>query len=839
MKRLWFVLMAVLLGAVIVSAMPPHPDLLMKVRAYEVTMPYAMAHRAELLQRGVDAPQLLDLSDKRDATGRLDDTYMNVLVLLATFSDHQYQTEASFFDSLIYGNVLGNMRHFYHELSYGDFHLLTDDYPGETGWTEMPATYAFYVDGQSGFGNYPHNAQGLVEDLVNSVDSYVDFSNYDYDGDNYVDGLMVVHTGPGAELTGSSNDIWSHAWVTRTPQLLDGVYVWGYSMEPEFWRSPGDMTCGVYCHEFGHQLGLPDLYDTDYSSSGIGDFSLMAGGSWNGNLGNRPAHMDAWCKTAVGFATATVLSESATNIEIPACEFSPVIYRVWRDGVGSGNEYFLIENRGPYGYDVGMGGTQGLFIWHVDDNVSTNRHEWYPGHTSSGHYKVALEQSDGRFDLERNTNRGDPGDPFPGYDNNRTFSSTSLPNSMDYTFTPTDVLVNNISDADSVMTFDLSLEVQPFVIVNEPNGGEIWPVALPATIGIQRYETTSPAVVFLSRDGGDTWTELLIMAGAETTWTVMGPTTTQALIKAEIYEEDTLSDVSDATFVIGETVLTILSPNGGETITANEPYRISWDSYGYDGLISLYLNRSYPDGEWEVLYEHIANNGSRQVRMSGPPSDSCRVKIVCDENLAIYDESDGDFQLVQPTITVLVPNGGEEWTEGDTVALQWTSEYLESHVTIKLSRNGESGSWEMVYSMVQNDGEQSWVVTGPHSEFCRLRIASRYDSTVMDISDADFIIHPGASVDCLDGVPLNFGLVSVFPNPFNAACEIRFSVDRPGITSISIFDILGREVERFDNVTNTPGTYHVTWRPKTGSGVYFVRLIQAGQHDLAKLVYLK
>lgn len=840
MFRLRILLGAVLLGSVTALAMPPHPDLLMKIRAFEIAMPYPMAHRAELLARGVDAPQPLDLSAKRDATGRLDDTDMYVLILLATFTDQPWLTDAVYFDSLIFGNEIGDMRHYYHEISYDEFHVIQGpgQYPSEIGWTLMPQTYAYYVDGQNGFGDYPRNAPGLVVDIVNAVDPYVDFSIYDNDGNGYVDGLMVIHTGPGAEFTGSDNDIWSHAWSVPA-QYVDGVYVRGYSMEPEYWQQPGDMTCGVYCHEFGHQIGLPDLYDTDYSSRGVGRFSLMAGGSWNGNLGNRPAHMDAWCKVQVGFASATVLSEDTTGLEIPVSEFSPIVYRVWRGGVGTGNQYFLIENRGPYGYDIGLQGIQGLFIWHIDDNQSGNRHEWYPGYTSFGHYLVALEQADGDWDLERDVNSGDGADPFPGYTGNYTFNNTSLPNSMDYAFEPTDVAITIISEADSVMTFDLSLEPTPFVVVVEPNGGEMWPVGLPATISLQRHAVEEPAVIFLSRNGGGSWTELLTLAGSETTWTVTDPTTTQALIKAEIYGEDTLSDVSDNTFIIGETVLTILTPNGGDTVAINQPYRITWESYGYSDHISLRLNRDYPGGEWETLYEDIANSGSRYARMPGPPSEFCRVRIEAVLNPDIYDDSDADFQLLQPWVSVTSPNGGEEWTEGEAVLIHWTSEYLDTPVRISLSRNGEVGPWEVLYTTTPNDGEQPWTVTGPGSEHCRVRVESPYDTMVTDISDADFVIEALSSADRTRGVPLEFGIVSVFPNPFNAAAEIRFYLERPGRATVRILDVLGREVKRFETWADGPGVYHVSWQAETGSGLYFAELRQAGRRDLAKLVFLK
>ncbi len=74
-----------------------------------------------------------------------------------------------------------------------------------------------------------------------------------------------------------------------------------------------------------------------------------------------------------------------------------------------GTEYFLVENRQKTGYDTYLPGN-GLCIYHIDNSVNNNNNEWYPGHTSSGHYHVALEQADGLWNLEHNNGRGDAGD---------------------------------------------------------------------------------------------------------------------------------------------------------------------------------------------------------------------------------------------------------------------------------------------------------------------------------------------------------------------------------------------------------------------------------------------
>jgi hypothetical protein len=253
------------------------------------------------------------------------------------------------------------------------------------------------------------------------------------------------------------------------------------------------------------------------------------------------------------------------------------------------------------------------------------------------------------------------------------------------------------------------------------------------------------------------------------------------------------------------------------------------------------LNRDYPDGQWDTLSANISNNGSRQVRILRPPSNACRIKIVCDENPEIYDESDGDFTLLEPFISILAPNGGEEFHEGDTVTVQWTSENLESdaQVRISISRNGATGPWEVIFTTTWNDGVQTWIASGAASEHCRIRVESRYDSLTADISDADFTIQGESAGDHPSQLPLEFGIASVFPNPFNSVAEIRFTLDRPGLATVTIFDLLGREVKRIETRADAPGHYQVSWQADVASGLYFAELRQGARRDLAKLAFLK
>ncbi|KAA3633885.1 MAG: M6 family metalloprotease domain-containing protein [Calditrichaeota bacterium] len=376
------------------------------------------------------------------------DTF-RVVVILADFADNQAEGGQVFgsvadFEHLLFSfdSTDGHysMTEFYMDNSYGNFYI--DGIV--VGWYQLPQTYAYYVDGQNGFGSYPTNAQRMAEDAINLADPAVDYSQFDNDNNGWCDGVFVVHAGPGAESTSSDNHIWSHAWSTSFTMNLDGINIQSYTTEPE--ELSGQLiTQGVYSHEYGHFLGLPDLYDTDYSSSGIGDWSLMAGGSWNAG-GRHPAFMDAWCKKELGFVIPINVTSNLIQEEIPTSLYNPVVYRLWENG-STGNEYFLVENRQKSGNDYGIPGS-GLLIYHINENNSGNWNE--------PNYLVGIEQADNEMDLEAGSNQGDGNDVW-STSTKTEFSDLSMPNSNRQSGTKTKVAVWDISANDSLMYANLDI----------------------------------------------------------------------------------------------------------------------------------------------------------------------------------------------------------------------------------------------------------------------------------------------------------------------------------------------------------------------------------------------
>lgn len=383
------------------------------------------------------------------------------IVICVDFDSNQHTYDASKFDTLLFSKGFafptGSMRDYYLENSYGKLEVMG----GVTGWYRMFHPYSYYVWGGYGYlGDYPHNAQKLAEDAVTAADPYVNFADYDHDDNGWVDALIIVHAGPGAEETGDLDDMWSLKWSMNTTLHKDGVYLRDFNMDPEMHKDSTFNDMGVFGHEFGHILGLPDLYDGDYSSEGLGEWSIMASGSWNNN-GRTPAHLDAWCKKKLGWANVDTLSSNQINVEILQAETSPVSYRLWTSG-GGGLQYFLVENRQKTGFDASLPG-EGLLIYYVDESVGdkyANWSEWCPGDPAYPHYKVALEQADGLFELEKcpgYKNRGNAGDPFPGSYNKQAFDDTTTPDSRNYSNNSTQVAVWSISPSDSAMHANLDV----------------------------------------------------------------------------------------------------------------------------------------------------------------------------------------------------------------------------------------------------------------------------------------------------------------------------------------------------------------------------------------------
>jgi M6 family metalloprotease-like protein len=411
------------------------------------------------------------------------------LVVLIRWSDHAGRTLPSAADvDVLMNNVgpdpslapTGSVRDVYLENSYGALSLDST----VADWVTSDNTEAYYANGNSGLTSLTHAA---LKDALNKVDATVDFRDFDTDGDGLIDAITFLHSGYGAEWGG--NDafgrdyvyrMWSHKWsIFGGWTSQEGVTVSSYHISPAVWGTSGSNIgrIGVIAHETGHFLGLPDLYDTDGGGDGIGSFGLMAN-SW-GFDGSQlyPPHMCPWSKIQLGWLSPTVI-DAAGSYTLNQVESSPETYRIDL-GYPSG-EYLLIENRQPVGFDASPSFSQGggLAIYHIDEAAGYNS-EGYP--TASGwsgsHYKIALLQADGWYDLEHGWNRGDEDDTWhAGGEHEITVSvdpnTGPYPNTDSYqgnVFVQTNNRIYDISASGPSMTFSFEVVGTPTVPPADPS----------------------------------------------------------------------------------------------------------------------------------------------------------------------------------------------------------------------------------------------------------------------------------------------------------------------------------------------------------------------------------
>jgi immune inhibitor A len=365
---------------------------------------------------------------------------VRVIVVLVDFPDKQFapaHNQQHFRDLFFSTGVIptGSVHEYYQEVTHG----LVDIRGEVVGPFRMPQPITFYANGKSGAGNNEPNARTLARAAAKAADPSVNFGPYDNDQNGFVDAFIVVHAGRGAEETLKNSDLWSLKWVLAGGEYnADSTKIFGFLTVPE------DAKIGVCSHELGHLLfGFPDLYDTDDTSEGIGNWCLMAAGSWGGH-GDRPVHPSAWCKAGQGWVTVSN-RRANTTVTVKDVKDSHKVLRLWRNGAAS-KEYFLVENRQRTGFDGELPG-QGLLIWHIDDTTPDNENE--------NHYKVALVQADNQRDLENAANRGDAADAYPGTRQNTTFDANSAPNSNAYSGLATSVAVTNIPASSAAMAIKI------------------------------------------------------------------------------------------------------------------------------------------------------------------------------------------------------------------------------------------------------------------------------------------------------------------------------------------------------------------------------------------------
>lgn len=262
------------------------------------------------------------------------------------------------------------------------------------------------------------NVALMVYEVVKKIDKEVDFSQYDTDGDGEVDNMYIFYAGKGQADTGTSGLIWPHnAWVSLSGYNIekDGVVIDRYACSSELNGKKGTpLGVGTFVHEFGHVLGIPDLYDTEAQfTSGytVGKWDTMCNGSYN-NEQNTPPLYSSYERYALGWIEPTVLDPSETKKETLnplADENKAFLVPVPQKD----SEYFLLENRQHKGWDEYLPG-HGMIVWHIDENKDA----WMKNAVNNalsnpaGHKCIDIMKADGMA-----TRDTEDGDAFPGTGN--------------------------------------------------------------------------------------------------------------------------------------------------------------------------------------------------------------------------------------------------------------------------------------------------------------------------------------------------------------------------------------------------------------------------------------
>ncbi len=373
---------------------------------------------------------------------------------------------------------LSSVAQYFSDMSFKKFIPQFDIY----GPVKLPDSLKYY-----GGNSYNKNGDliqtdvhfgNLIKDACTLMNDSLDFSAYDANNDGYVDLVYIVYAGFSESLSGNSSDcIWPKSGFQNFGKF-DGKTVARYGVNNELNGFPGTYSnpplyringIGLFCHEFSHTLGLPDLYQSNNQACDNNHemefWDLMDGGEYTKN-GNVPTPYTAWEREAMGWMNIETLSEQG-QLQLTPIQEGGKAYRIVNDNAT--NEYYIIENIQERGwYDAKSNGNSikghGMLVYHVDYNKSYFTLGQKPNETKN-HPRMTIVAADGLLQSLDNSEslthyyQEMNGDPFPG-----TSGVTSLTDdmtrqdgkSMLYTYTGklNKPIYNIKEDEDGVISFD-------------------------------------------------------------------------------------------------------------------------------------------------------------------------------------------------------------------------------------------------------------------------------------------------------------------------------------------------------------------------------------------------
>ncbi len=366
------------------------------------------------------------IEERREPFAKIETNYPtvgdnNLLIVLVSFPDRAFTYTRDDFDSLASqpgynrNGATGSVKDYYYDVSFGQLNLN----PTVVGPYVLSHPMAYY--GATGPYFSDVNPKEMISEACMLANNDVDFTQFDMNNDGVVDAVHVIFAGAGEASTGEGDAIWPHRWSFYPSDTFniefDGVRLKDYSCSAEKMGSGMD-GIGTVCHEFGHVLGLPDLYDTDYEGSGgqatgIDTWSIMASGSYN-NASNTPASFTAYEKYRLNWLQLDTLTLAGEYVLPPLMDSN----RAYIITSPYSDEFFVFENRRRTSWDTYIPNDGGL-IYHVKDE---------------GDYNINSNPNYQKYDIEEADRNDDDAtlstDVFPSSQYNNFFTDYSAPNSI-------------------------------------------------------------------------------------------------------------------------------------------------------------------------------------------------------------------------------------------------------------------------------------------------------------------------------------------------------------------------------------------------------------------------
>jgi len=343
------------------------------------------------------------------------------LLLLVEFVDQKFQSghDISFYECVANKEgftsnegYVGSVHDYFLQQSNGLFDLSFD----VIGPISLSHDYSYYGENDED-GNDKRPGKMVAEALI-KADNMVNYADYDWNGNGEVDMVMVIYAGRGEADSYEENTIWPHEWelsssdylkVLRLDSMIIDVYACANEMGDK--KSSG---IGAICHEFSHAIGLPDMYDSSGINYGMGYWSLMDLGVYNGDC-FCPCGYTSYEKMFCGWIEPVILNNDTTISNMKPLSIGGEAYLLQNEGWK--DEYYLLENRQKSGWDAYLPGN-GLLILHVD----YSKRIWFYNEVNCTSEKQTYTKNDHQrctIFFADNSPWNESGDPYPYKDNNQ------------------------------------------------------------------------------------------------------------------------------------------------------------------------------------------------------------------------------------------------------------------------------------------------------------------------------------------------------------------------------------------------------------------------------------